>query len=61
MELIYAIALYLDVPNEWIVIDKVIEDGVWFTVKNYGVSYTCTTVRSGKYLKKNSIRRDFYN
>lgn len=54
MELIHAIAEYFDIPNEFVIIDRVIDSGVWFHTKA-GASYTCSMVR-GKFLKKNSIR-----
>ena len=57
MELLYAIADYLEVPNEFVVIDSVSDDLVWFHVKS--MRYTCKTTRNGKFLKKHSIRRDF--
>lgn len=57
MELIYAIADYFGVPNEFITINSVKGDIVWFSTKA-GAQYTCKTVRGGKYLKKNSIRGD---
>ena len=57
MELIYAIAQEMNVPNEFINIDKVIGDFAWFSTKAGG-RYSCRTVRNGKYLKKNSIRVD---
>ena len=55
MELIFQIADYLDIPNEFVFIDKVIGVTVWFHVST-GAAYTCDTVRCGKFLKKNSIR-----
>ena len=58
MELIYAIAAYLDVPNEYIIIDKVVGNLCMFHVSKNGASYYCKLVRNGKYLKKNSIRKD---
>lgn len=54
MELIYAIADYFDIPNEFIFIDSVRGDAVWFHTKA-GAQYTCHLSR-GKFLKKNSIR-----
>ena len=57
MELIYSIAEYLNIPNEWVIIDKVINNAAWFHVKN-GTHYSCRTTRNNKYLKKNSIRID---
>ena len=60
MELIYAIAEYLEVPNEYIKIDSVIDGLAFFhDTRSPLVKYSCKTIRSGKYLKKNSIRRDF--
>lgn len=58
MELIYAIANELNIPNEFINIDRVSSNVVWFSLKS-GARYTCKTVRNGKYLKKHSIRADF--
>ena len=55
MGLIFAIADYFEIPNEFVFIDKVGGDIVWFHIAA-GASYTCRTVRSGKFLKKNSIR-----
>lgn len=55
MELIYDLAEYLDIPNEFITIDGVFGDLVWFST-TAGARYTCTTVRNGKRLKKHSIR-----
>ena len=55
MELIYEIAEYLDIPNEFITIDKVIGSDVWFST-TAGAQYSCSTVRGGKHLKKNSVR-----
>ena len=55
MELIFAIADYLEIPNELVFIDKVSGDLVWFHISS-GASYTCKTVRCGKWLKKNSVR-----
>lgn len=55
MELIYAIAEYLGIPNEFITIDRAVGSSVWFSTKA-GAKYSCSTVRNGKYLKKNSIR-----
>lgn len=57
MELIFAIADYLNIPNEFVSIDKVIGNYCWFSTKA-GAQYSCKTVRNGKYLKKNSIRRE---
>jgi hypothetical protein len=57
MELIYSIAEYLQIPNEFITIDKVYDDIAWFSTKQ-GSKYSCKTVRNGKFLKKNSIRID---
>ena len=57
VELIYAIAEDLDVPNEWITVDSYNDGIIWFSVKGQ-IHYTCRTVRNGKYLKKNSIRVD---
>lgn len=57
MELIYEIAEYLDVPNEFLSIDSIVGDIVWFSTKA-GARYTCKTVRAGKHLKKNSIRHE---
>lgn len=57
MELIYAIADCLDIPNEYISIDSVVGNIVWFSTKS-GARYTCQTARNGKYLKKHSIRVD---
>ena len=57
MELIYEIAEYLNVPNEFISIDKVVGVHVWFSTTS-GAQYSCKTVRGGKHLKKNSIRHD---
>lgn len=57
MKLIYAIADYLGIPNEFIFIDKVSDDCVWFHTKA-GANYSCRTVRNGKYLKNNSVRID---
>ena len=57
MELIYEIAEYLDVPNEFISIDMVVGTNVWFSTKA-GARYSCSTVRGGKHLKNNSIRHD---
>jgi hypothetical protein len=54
MELIYAIAEYFKVPNEWITITQASDNLAWFRLN--GVLYSCKTVRKGKYLKKNSIR-----
>lgn len=54
MELIYAIAEYLDIPNEFVTVDRVESNIAWFHTKA-GASYTCNIVR-GKFLKKNSIR-----
>ena len=56
MELICAIAEYLDVPNEFVTIDKVVGDCCFFSVR--GAGYNCFTVRGGKFLKKNSVRKD---
>lgn len=56
MELIYAIADYLNVPQEWVNITSVKENYVWFNVRGQA-SYTCKMVR-GKFLAKNSIRVD---
>ena len=60
MELIFAIADYLDIPNEFVFIDKVSGDLVWFHLSTgrslYWQHFTCKTVRGGKFLKKNSIR-----
>lgn len=58
MELIYAIAQELNIPNECIKINQVIDDIVWFSVSSTGAKYSCKTIRGGKYLKKNSIRID---
>ena len=55
MELIYEIAEYLDMPNEFIKIDMVVGNCVFFSTK-YGAKYSCTSVRNGKHLKKNSVR-----
>ena len=55
MELIYAIAEYLDIPNEHITINNAAGSLIWFSTK-HGSQYTCQTVRGGKFLKKNSIR-----
>jgi hypothetical protein len=57
MELIYEIAEYLNVPNEFIMIDMVVGANVWFSTTT-GAQYSCATVRGGKHLKKNSIRHD---
>lgn len=57
MELIYEIAEYLDLPNEFISIESVFGNIVWFHT-TAGARYTCKTVRGGKHLKKNSIRHD---
>ena len=57
MGLLYEIAEYLDIPNEFITIDKAIGVNVWFHTKA-GAKYSCSTVRNGKHLKKNSIRID---
>jgi len=56
MELIFAIADYLEIPNEFVFIDKVCGNVVWFHTAP-GAQYTCKTVR-GKFLKKNSVRAD---
>lgn len=50
MELYYAIADVLGVPQEWIVIDKVVGDCCYFRIGSN--NYNCRTVRGGKYLKK---------
>jgi hypothetical protein len=55
MDLIYEIAEYFDIPNEFITIDSVIGNIAWFSLKA-GAQYTCKTTRGGKRLKKNSIR-----
>lgn len=55
MELIYEIAEYMNIPNEFITINKVIGNIAWFSTKA-GAQYSCSTVRDGKHLKKNSIR-----
>lgn len=57
MEIIYAIAEYFDVPNEEIIINKAVGNSIWFSTKA-GARYSATTVRGGKFLKKNSIRID---
>ena len=57
MELIFAIADKLDIPNEFVFIDRIIEDIVWLHTKS-GACYTCKTVRGGKYMKANSLRPD---
>lgn len=57
MELIYEIAEYFGIPNEFIFIDSASGDVVWFRTKA-GARYTCKTIRHGKHLKKNSIRND---
>jgi len=59
MELIYAIAIDLGIPNEFIIMDKVDEQSncAWFHTKA-GARYSCRTVRNGKFLKKNSVRID---
>jgi hypothetical protein len=59
MELIYAIADNLGIPNEFIIMDKVDAKGncAWFHTKA-GARYSCRTVRNGKFLKKNSVRID---
>ena len=57
MELIFAIADYLEIPNEFVFIDRVGDNIVWFHT-SAGAAYTCLTVRGGKFLKKNSIRVD---
>lgn len=57
MELYYEIADYLNIPNEFITINKVSGSLVWFSTKA-GAHYSCKTVRNGKHLKKNSIRID---
>jgi hypothetical protein len=56
-ELYYDIADALDIPNEFITIDKAIANTIWFSTKA-GATYSAHTVRDGKRLKKNSIRRD---
>lgn len=56
MELLYAIAEVLDIPNEWIIIDRVIDDMAWFHNVKSGAAYSCRTVRGGKFLKRHSIR-----
>jgi len=55
MDLIFDIAEYLDIPNEYIKIDMVIGNMVWFSTKT-GKQYTATSIRNGKRLKKDSIR-----
>jgi hypothetical protein len=57
MILIYEIAEYLNIPNEFISIDLVVGNIAWFSTTS-GARYSCTTVRGGKHLKKNSIRHD---
>jgi hypothetical protein len=57
MELIYEIAEYLNIPNEFIFIDEVSGGYAYFHIKD-GARYTCKTIRNGKHLKKNSIRID---
>ena len=56
MELIFGIADVLNIPNEFISIDKVCDNLVWFHTRT-GAQYTCKTTR-GKFLKKNSVRVD---
>ena len=62
MELIHAIADYLGVPNDFVVIDKVYSNYCFFTVHGActSVYYRCKTVRNGKFLKKNSIRKSSF-
>ena len=59
MELIYAIAIDLGMPNERIVMDKVDEAGncAWFHLTS-GTRFSCRTTRNGKFLKKHSVRLD---
>jgi len=56
MELIYAIAEYFNIPNEYVTIEQQQGDVVYFRL-SAGAGYSCKTVRGGKYLKKNSIRQ----
>ena len=56
MELIFAIADVLNRPNEFVFIDKVCGNLIWFHTAP-GAQYTCKTAR-GKFLKKNSVRVD---
>lgn len=57
MELIYEIAQYFNIPNEYIKINRVSGNIVWFSLSS-GAKYSCRTVRNGNHLKKNSIRID---
>ena len=57
MEIIYAIAKYLNIPNEFVTINKAVGNCIWFSTKA-GAKYSATTVRGGKFLKKHSIRID---
>jgi len=55
MEIIYAIAEAINIPNEFIIIEKIIDDCIWFRT-TAGAQYSARTVRNGRRLKKNSIR-----
>lgn len=57
MELIYAIADELNIPNEFVIIDRAFDGMVWFHTKA-GAKYSARTKNDGKYLRKNSIRPD---
>jgi len=57
MKVIYAIAEYHNIPNEFVTITKAVDNILWYTLKG-GAKYSCLTVRKGTALKKNSIRID---
>ena len=62
MELIFAIASHLDVPNEHITITKVNSGLVWFHVKNGPANqdYWCKMTKRER-LKTGSIRLETFN
>ena len=57
MNLILAIASELNVPNEWVIIDRAQAGLVWFSVK--GQRWTAKVTKHER-LKKHSIRADFH-
>jgi hypothetical protein len=56
-EVLYAIADEIGVPNEFITVERAIDDYIWFRTKA-GATYSARTVCDGKRLKKHSVRRD---
>ena len=60
MKIIHAIAEYLSIPNEWIVVDYVGDGMMYFHYMNGSskLSYTCKLGRNNTMMKKGSVRAD---